>query len=461
MAKVAGITQWLPLPYGPFRAFSHDPLTFQLMARARFGDVIRFRFGPFLFHFLYHPDHVRRVLHDHPKNYLRGREYRIISRVFGDGLTLSEGDYWRRQRRLAQPAFLRQRLAQYAEVMIDSTAQLRASWRVAASSGQAIDIAPEMSRLALAIAGRTFFSQDVSQETHAVGREFTVIGDYLNYRLQRPFTSLPLWVPTTRNRRFKAVVRKVNEIVMAVVKERRQHGGQHGDLLSMLMQARDEETGEAMTDDQLRAEVTAFLFAGHETTAVALTWTWYLLGSHASIRHWVRREVREVVGDRTPGVEDVAQLHSTRMVIEESMRMYPPIWGFPRRVVADDEIGGFRIPGGSTVLLSQFITHRHPNVWPDADVFDPERFTPERAAQRPKGAYFPFLGGPHQCIGNEFAMLEMCLIVAMVLQEFDLELLPDQAIRPLPMVTLRPNGPVRMALHLVDRGAHHWPVMSS
>jgi cytochrome P450 len=248
---------------------------------------------------------------------------------------------------------------------------------------------------------------------------------------------------------------------MAVVKERRQHGGQHGDLLSMLMQARDEETGEAMTDDQLRAEVTAFLFAGHETTAVALTWTWYLLGSHASIRHRVRREVREVVGDRTPGVEDVSQLHTTRMVIEESMRMYPPIWGFPRRVVADDEIGGVCIPGGSTVLLSQFVTHRHPDVWPDADVFDPDRFTPEREAQRPKGAYFPFLGGPHQCIGNEFAMLEMCLIIAMVLQEFDLELLPDQAIRPLPMITLRPNGPVRMALHLVDRGAHHWPVMSS
>jgi cytochrome P450 len=245
-------------------------------------------------------------------------------------------------------------------------------------------------------------------------------------------------------------VRQVNDLVSAVVKKRRQQGGHHGDLLALLMQARDDQTGEAMTDEELRAEVSTFLLAGHETTAAALTWTWYLLGSRASLRQRVRREVQEVVGDRTPGVEAVAQLHTTRMVIEESMRLYPPIWGFPRHVVADDEISGFRIPAaGSTVLLSQFVTHRHPDVWQDADVFDPDRFTPERAARRPTCAYFPFLSGPHQCIGNGFAMLEMCLIVAMVLQEFDVELLPDQAIRPLPLVTLRPNGPVRMALHLL------------
>jgi cytochrome P450 len=185
-----------------------------------------------------------------------------------------------------------------------------------------------------------------------------------------------------------------------------------------------------------------------------------LLGTRESIRHRLRREIQEVLGERTPGIEDVPHLNTTRMVIEESMRLYPPIWGLPRRVVADDEIGGFRIPGGSTVLLSQFVTHRHPDVWRDADVFDPDRFTPERSAQRLKCAYFPFLSGPHQCIGNEFAMLEMCLIVAMVLREFDLELLPDQAIRPLPLITLRPNGPVRMTLHRVDRQTHHWSLMS-
>ena len=269
--------------------------------------MIRLRFGPFLFHFLYHPDHVRQVLNDRPKNYLRGSHYRIISRLFGEGLLLSEGDFWLRQRRLAQPAFQRQRLAQYALVMTDATARLLARWRDAASVGQAIDIAPEMSRLALAIAGRTLFSQDVSQESAAIGKAFAIIGRYLNHRLQHPFTALPLWVPTATNQQFKRTRRRVNEIVSTVVKERRQQGGDHGDLLSMLMQARDEETGEAMTDEQLRAEISTFLLAGHETTANALTWTWYLLGTRASIRHRVRREIQEVLGERTPGIEDVAQ----------------------------------------------------------------------------------------------------------------------------------------------------------
>jgi cytochrome P450 len=217
------------------------------------------------------------------------------------------------------------------------------------------------------------------------------------------------------------------------------------------MQARDEETGEAMSDDHLRCEALTFFVAGHETTATALAWTWYLLGSHASIRQRLRQEVEAVLGDRPPGMEDVPHLTTTRMVIEESMRLYPPIWAIPRQAVRDDEIGGFRIPAGSTVLLCPFVTHRCPGVWERPDVFDPDRFLPERAGRRPKYAYFPFLGGPHQCIGNEFAMLEMILIVAAVLRKFDLELLPDQAIQPKASLTLRPGGPVRMALQSVDR----------
>jgi cytochrome P450 len=303
-----------------------------------------------------------------------------------------------------------------------------------------------MARLALAIAGRTLFSRDPSEEADAVGQAFGVLARYLEQRFNHPFTSLPAWVPTANNRRMKEAARTLNGIVLALIHERRREGRDHGDLLSMLMQARDEVTGEAMTEDQLRSEALTFLVAGHETTATALTWTWFLLASHASIRRQVRAEVEGVLRDRLPTIEDVPHLVTTRMVLEESMRLYPPIWALAREAAEEDEIGGYRIPARSTVLVSPFVTHRHPDYWERPEVFDPDRFTPERVARRPKCAYFPFLGGPHQCIGNEFALLEMRLIVAMVLQRFDLELLPDQAIQPKASLTLRPSGPVRVAL---------------
>lgn len=450
MALAPGITQWFPLPYGPFRALLRDPLTFLRRAREQFGDVLRFRIGPVALHYLFHPDHVRRVLSDNPKNYLRGWQYRLLSRLFGDGLVASEGPSWLRQRRLAQPAFSRQRLAGYASVMVDATAQLLSRWS-ADAAGKAVEIAPEMSRLALAIASRTLFDRDVSRAADQVGKSFAVVRQYLEMRFNHPFTSPPSWVPTPANRRFKQAARALNEVVLALVQGRRREGRDHGDLLSMLMQARDEETGESMTDDQLRSEALTFLIAGHETTATALSWTWYLLAAHPSIRQRVRAEVEAVLGERPAMFADVARLHVTRMVIEESMRLYPPVWAVPRYAVADDEVGGFHIPRGSMVVLVPLLTHRHPDVWDEPDVFNPDRFTPERTAQRPKGAYFPFLGGPHQCIGNEFAMIEMQLIVAMVLQQFDVELVPNQTIRTKASIVLRPDGPVWIALKRMGR----------
>jgi cytochrome P450 len=451
MTTAPGLTQWLPPPYGSFGEFLRDPLGFQLRARERFGDVFRFRLGPLLLHFVYHPDHVRRVLHDRQKNYLRGWHYRLLRRLLGDNLVVSEGDYWLRQRRLAQPAFQRQRLAGYVAVMADATSRMLARWAEAAAAGKAIDVAAEMSRLALAIAGRTLFDRDVSQEADAVGQALAVALRYLEQRFNHPLTSLPVWVPTAANRRFREAVHTLNRIVLALIQERRREGRDHGDLLSMLLHARDEETGATMTDDQLRSEALTFFVAGHETTAAALTWTWYLLGSRPPVRQRLRAEAETVLGDRLPTSEDVPRLLGTRMVIEEAMRLYPPIWAVARQAVHDDEIGGFRIPARSTVLLSAFVTHRHPGVWEDPEAFDPDRFTPERVARRSKYAYFPFLAGPHQCIGNEFALLEMRLIVAMVLRQFDLELLPDLAISPKASLALRPSGPVRMALRPVER----------
>ncbi len=446
MATAPGITQWFPLPYGFFKEFLRDQLGYQLRARERFGDVFRSRIGPALVHFLYHPDHVRRVLYDHQKNYPRGWPYRLLRSLLGNGLVASEGDHWRRQRRLAQPAFHRQRLSGYAQVMVEATSGMVARWEGAAAAGSGMDVGVEMLRLTLAIAGLTLFGRDPSQEADVVGGAFGVLARYLEQRFNHPFTSLPAWVPTASNRRMKDAARTLNGVVLALIQERRREGRNHGDLLSMLMQARDEETGEAMTEDQLCSEALTFLVAGHETTSTALTWTWFLLGSHPSIRQRVREEVRRVLGDRLPTIEDVPHLTATRMAIEESMRLCPPVWALAREAAQEDEIGGYRIPARSTVIVSPFVTHRHPAFWEQPEIFDPDRFTPERVAQRPKGAYFPFLGGPHQCIGNEFAMLEMCLILAMVLQRFDVELLPDQAIVPKAALTLRPSAPVRVLL---------------
>ncbi len=446
MATAPGITQWLPLPYGNFRDILRDMLGFQLQACEQFGDVFRFRVGPMTVHYLYHPDHVRRVLVDHQKNYLRGWHYRLLQRLFGNGLVSSEGDYWIRQRRLAQPAFTRQRLAGYADVMVDATARTLTRWREMAASGNAIDIAPEMSRLALAIAGRTLFSRDVSGEADVVGQSFGVVAKYLEQRFRHPFTTIPAWVPTPTNLRFKRAGRTLNEIVLTLVRDRRREGRDHGDLLSMLMQARDEETGATMTDDQVRSEALTFFMAGHETTATALTWTAFLLASHPSHQQAVREEAMTVFGDRPPSFADVPRLERARMVIEESMRLYPPIWAVARQPVHGDEIDGYRIPAGTDVVLCPYITHRHPAFWERPDEFDPERFAPERAARQHKGAYFPFLAGPHQCIGNEFAMLEMRIIIAMMLREFELELQPGQTIQPVAALVLRPNGPVRIVL---------------
>ncbi len=443
MATAPGISHWVPIPYGEFGRFVRDPLGFQLSLRERFGDVARFRIGPMLVYFVFHPDHVRHILHDHQKNYLRGWQYRILKNLFGANILTSEGSYWLRQRRLAQPAFHRNRLANYASAMIDAAYELTDRWR---TIKEPIDVGPEMSKLALAIAGRTFFDCDVTHAAGNIANAFVEMAAYLEKRFNRMFTTPPAWVPTPGNRRFNAAAKSLKELVDGLIRERRREGRDHGDLLSMLMQARDDETGEVMTDDQVRSEVLTFLLAGHETTATALTWTWHLLGTHADARKRVREEIATVLNGRRPTVADVSQLILTRAAIEESMRLYPPIWAVPRQAVADDEIGGYRIPAGSSVCLCPYVTHHHPDCWPRPEEFDLDRFLPAQVADRPKGMYFPFLSGPHLCIGNEFAMMEMILIVAIVLQQFELEAPSGPPIRPKVSIALRPGEPIRVKL---------------
>ena len=290
MVRAPGVTQWFPLPYGEFGSALRDPLDFHLKARERFGDVFRFRIGPILLHCLYHPDHVRHVLYDHGTNYLRGWHYRLLLRLFGPNMVASESPSWLRQRRLAQPAFHRQRLDGYANVMVDATSQLVSRWQDSARSGELVNVVPEMLRLALAVASRTLFDRDISDEAANIGKAFAVVRQYLESRFNYSLTSAPSWMPTPTNRRFKSAMRELNELVLKLIQDRRREGRDHGDLLSMLLQARDEETGDSMSDSQLRTQALTFLMAGHETTATALNWTWYLLGTHASIRQQVREE---------------------------------------------------------------------------------------------------------------------------------------------------------------------------
>jgi cytochrome P450 len=445
MKTAQGYRQLLPLPYGIMRESRRDPLGFLLGGTRRFGDVWRYRVGPWVFHVIAHPDHVRHVLQDHWRNYPRSWLYRFTKDVIGDGLVSTEGDVWRRQRRMVQPAFGPQKVAALAAAMTDATKEMLDRWATLyAGTGKPFDLAAEMIGLTLDVVGRTLLGVDLRGERERIGAAVTVGLAYLEHRITK-LASAPLAVPTPRNLRFRASRRVLDGIVYDIIRARRE-GGVDGrpDLLSLLLSLRDEETGATMTDREVRDHVITFIGAGHETTAIALAWTWYLLAQHPEAMARVREEVGRVLDGRVPTAADLPGLEYTRRVVAEALRIYPPVYGIVKGVVADDEIGGYPIRGGSMVVLSQYVTHRHPEFWPEPETFDPDRFLPERVAARPRFAWFPFLGGPHQCIGEGFAMMEATLVVAMVTQRFRLELAPGAAVKPKPMLSLRPDGGVPM-----------------
>lgn len=441
-----GPVLWNPIRAG--RDMLRDPLGRLVADWREYGDVIRMRIGPVAYYGLVHPDHLQHVLQENNRNYVKGP---IIARtriLIGDGLFTSEGEFWRRQRRLAQPAFHRQRIGGFAATMTGTAGEMLDAWSLgAAATGEAFDLAAEMSRVTLRIVGRALFSLDLQESAATVGRALV---DALDVVTRRAFTllPLPLGVPTTDNRRFVRARRDLDEVVLRIIAERRDGDGQpYGDLLAMLLEARDPDSGEGMTDRQLRDEVMTFVLAGHETTAVTLAWIWYLLGRHPEVEQRLRDEVAAAVGRRTPTPDDLPALRYVRMVVDEAMRLYPPVWAFGRQALADDRVGPFRIRAGTPVNLAVWLTHRHPDFWPDPERFDPERFAPERAAARHRFAYLPFSGGPRLCIGNEFALMELVLVVTMMAQRYRITPVdPDHVVEPLVRVTLRPQGgvPVRI-----------------
>jgi cytochrome P450 len=436
--------------------FLRHALDFSQEMRNRYGDVVSVPTLMGRLTLVFHPDGVRRVLQENHLNYNKNiPDYRILSLVLGNGLLTNDGESWLQQRRLMQPAFHRDRVAAFGTLITEATTawlnQLETAQAI--GSGRPLDIPQEMSRLTLSIVCKALFGADLPAEAlERVSRALTTANHLLSEAFYLPGI---LSLPTPQRHRLREARGELHAVVDTIIQQRRALGEQRGrgDLLAMLLDARDAETGVGMSDQQLRDEILTLLLAGHETTANTLSWTLYLLAQHPDIAANLQSEYRRVLQGRPPRMDDLPHLSLTRMVIEESMRLYPPAWALGRRALAEDEIGGHTIPKGAYVLVFQYVTHRHPDFWERPDAFDPERFAAERATGRHRYAYFPFGGGPRLCIGNQFALIEARLILATFLSRYPLLLSPTAHVIPEPLVTLRPRGSLLMTAHSTTDGA--------
>ena len=429
------------------------PLDFYTENRDTYGDVVRWRIGPLLIHQLNHPDHAKHVLVDHADRFTKGRQIPKLRPLLGKGLLTNEGASWKKQRRLMQPAFHRERLVRLAEGMIADTRRLLDRWTPLAERGEVVDVAAEMSALTMEIVGRALFGANLASDSSVIFDALTASLEEANVRLLQ-IVEVPLSIPTPGNRRFLKARARLDAIVYRVIAERRAGKTEGTDLLKMLVEARDDEdSGSSMDDTQLRDEVMTLFLAGHETTANALAWTFHLLAAHPEIDAKMRAEIATVLGERSPSPEDVPKLAYTTRVFEESMRLYPPAWLIARATRFDEEFGGYTIPKGTMVGVAPYAIHRHPKFWPDPTRFDPDRFLPERAEGRPRYAYLPFGGGQRLCIGIHFAMMEAVIILAMVAQRVRLASVPGHPVVPLAQVTLRPKYGIKMTLSPAANGS--------
>ena len=419
-----------PSPPGSMRAQIRAPLSFFLTLTRTYGDIVCYRAAPEPAYLVNHPDYVRRVLVDNNRNYSKETYInQMFKTAVGNGLLTSEGEVWRKQRRLMQPAFHHQRLEKLDGLITGAAGAMLERWGAAAEAGQAIDIAREMASLTLTITTKALFGIDLGEDVNSVGAAVNMGADLL----ERP-----------KNPRFRKALQSVKDVVERIISERRLAHEDTGDLLSMLLQVRDEETGLGMDNQQLRDQVITLLLAGYETTASALTWTWYLLSQHPESAERMQAESRRVLAGRSPANADLPNLPYARMVFEESMRLFPPAWILGRKALSDDQIGGYQVPAGTIVAISPYTLHRHPGFWERPDDFEPERFSPERSAGRNRYVYIPFGAGPRKCIGNTFGMLEAQLILPTVAGRFNLRLAPGIEINPQPVFILRPNRDMLM-----------------
>ena len=424
-------------------AFYRDMLGFLCRLQHEYGDVVAFRLGPEHTVLLSHPEHIHEVLVTQHRAFTKGRRGDVSKQFLGEGLLSSEGAVHQRQRHLMQPAFHRQRLAYYATVMTTAATRLSQAWQ----DGETLDIAPAMMRLSLAIASKTLFDTDVDEEATALGRAITTLLRFAP-RVNFPFAPLLRLLPLPSTFQLRRAQHFLDTFTYRLIDERRATGGETGDVLSMLVRARFDD-GSPMSARQVHDEVLTLLLAGHETTALALSWTWYLLAQHPDVDAALQAELQSVLGGRLPTVEDLPQLQYTRMVFSEALRLYPPVWLMTRRAREEVQIGAYRFPPGTFFLITQYITHRDPRYFANPEAFIPTRWAAPPDAAPPRYAYFPFGGGPRQCLGEGFAWMEGLLVLATLAQTWRMRLVPGPPVAPRALVTLRPKAGIHV--HLARR----------
>lgn len=426
---------------GSTAKFRRDQLGFYAACARDYGDVVGTRMGPYRVLLVYHPDAIEELLVARNRDFIKSPGVRLLRPLLGDGLLLSENETWLRQRRLIQPAFHRQRVAGYGDVMTRLAQAHVAGWK----PGDTIDVHAEMMALTQAIVAKTLFDADVSGDAHDAIQAAKVLAEDFGARL-KSFRLIPYWLPTPRNLRSRRAVRRLDALVHRIVSARQRSEEDRGDLLSMLVHAQDADDGTRMTAQQLRDEVMTIFMAGHETTAVALSWTWYLLAQHPEVDARLAAELRDVLAGRGVSVADLPRLKYVERVVTEAMRLYPPAYGLGRQAVRATELAGQAIAAGDIVIVPTWVVHRDPRWFDEPEAFRPERWEGDFAQRLPRYAYFPFGGGPRQCIGNGFAMMEAILIVAVIAQRFRLSLVAGQRITPAPYVTVRPEPGIRVRL---------------
>jgi cytochrome P450 len=427
-------------PFAVTRQFRRDPLGFAMRLHEEFGDFVSIRMGSRRSFYLFSPEDIEYVLQGNSRNYLKGPSTDKVRVFFGKGLFSSEGAAWRAQRLLLQTAFERQRLESYAETMADCVTALLDGWDRHAARGSAVDLVAEMKRFALGVVARTLFGAELDDEAPELTRAFALVLEHLNHRATS-FLPVPDKLPTPRNLRFHNAQDLVERFVLDLVGRRQKAAEPGADMLATLLAARDPESGLPLTQRELRDQILTFLMAGHETTAATMAWGVHLLARHPDVQRRVRAEVAEsLVDGRVPSGKDVRQLAFTHRVVQETLRLYPPAPFVARQPIAPDTIHGYHIPAHSSVTVCTYATHRHRQFWDDPERFDPDRLTPERCAARPRHAYLPFGGGPRICIGNDFALLEEQMLLAMAIRRY--RIIPDPS-RPFAagVRTVRaPNG---------------------
>lgn len=431
--------------------FRKDALGFLSNSRKSYGSIYSFYMttpvGRLLTHVVQKPEHVQHVLKARYQSYRKAGTYTKHMRgIIGNGLLTSEGEFWRKHRRIAQPAFHRKSIDRLGSVMVETTeAMLRRNWESKVHNRQPVDVYSEMTGLTLNILGKSLFATDLSRETSGIKEAVSYLLRYTDQRV-RAVVRMPERLPTPSRRRYEDSLANLDELIYRIISESRASeaasagNGDIPNLISMLSGVRDEDTGEGMSEREIRDEVLTLLVAGHETTASALSWTFYLVSQHPDVYEQLATELSEVLDGRAPTANDFPHLPYTQMVFKEAMRLYPPVWGIPRIAVEDDEIGGYLIPKESRVLVSPYLAHRDPEQWENPEAFEPDRFSQANEQARPQFAYFPFGGGPRQCIGNNFAMMEGVMVLATVAQKYRPQPAPGSEVRAEVAMTLRPRG---------------------